>query len=416
MNFPTLVDYSESLVWLYATQLTGIKLGLDTIRRLLDALSVDFGRTHTQVVHVAGTNGKGSVCAMLDAVCRAQGYRTGLFTSPHLVSFRERIRLDGRPIPETAVAERLTHLKQLAASLSPPPTFFELTTALALDWFQSQRAEVVVLETGLGGRLDATNALTPAVSVITGLDFDHTAWLGDTLAAIAGEKAGIIKPRVPVVSAPQAPEAAEVIARTAEAQGSLLRVVAEPIPSGWPLGLAGSHQRLNAALALAALDAAGIEAAEPARRAGLAEVDWPGRFQRLENGQIILDGAHNPAAARRLAHTWHEEYGDHHRAAVVLGILHDKDVGGICRALEPLAARFVAVPTRSPRSTPPEELLATLAHAAPGVPARAANDVPAALADARQGGGPVLVTGSLFLVGEALALLTGQSAPEASWQ
>ena len=274
----------------------------------------------------------------------------------------------------------------------------------------------MVLETGLGGRLDATNALTPAVSVITGLDFDHMAWLGDTLEAIAGEKAGIIKPGVPCVSAPQAPEAAAVLVRTAEQQGSVLQVMAEPIPSDWALGLAGSHQRLNAALALAALDAAGIDATEKARRDGLANVDWPGRFQRLEHGKFILDGAHNPAAARRLAHTWHEEYGDHHKATVVIGVLRDKDVGGVCRALEGLAARFITVPTRSPRTTPPGELVETLAHAAPGVPAHAAADLPTALAEARAGTDPVLVTGSLFLVGEALALLTGQDAPEASWQ
>ncbi len=410
------MDYPDSLAWLYSTQLTGIKLGLETICKLLGVLGVDFTKTHTRIIHVAGTNGKGSVCAMLDAVCRAQGYRTGLFTSPHLVSFRERIRLDGRPIPETAVSERLAQLKQLTTEMSPPPTFFELTTALALEWFQSQQADIVILETGLGGRLDATNALTPAVSVITGLDFDHTAWLGDTLEAIAGEKAGIIKPGVPVVSAPQAPEAAAVLARTAKERGSTLRVVARPIPADWPLGLAGSHQRSNAALALTALDAAGIDASDHARREGLAAVDWPGRFQRLENGRIILDGAHNPAAARRLAHTWHEEYGDHHKATVILGVLRDKDVSGVCRALAPIAARFITVPVRSPRSTPPTELLDALVHAAPGVPAHAAAALADALADARGGHDPALVTGSLFLVGEALALLTGNDTPEASWQ
>jgi dihydrofolate synthase/folylpolyglutamate synthase len=407
------MDYREALDWLYATQLFGVKLGLETSERLLVALDC---QSTARVVHVAGTNGKGSVCAMAAAVCDAQGYRTGLFTSPHLVSFRERIRIDGHPIPEAAVAAGLARLREITLTWETTPTFFEFTTALALDWFRQMHAEVVVLETGMGGRLDATNAITPAVSVLTAIDFDHTAWLGDTLTAIAGEKAGIIKPGVPVVCAPQEPEAAEVIARAAAALGAPLHVVGAPLPDAYAVGLAGSHQRLNAALALAALDAAGIAADEKARHAGLARVDWPGRFQRLENGRIILDGAHNPAAARRLAHTWHEEYGDRHQATIILGIMRDKDVPAICRALEPLAARFLAVPVRSPRSLGADELCETLGRLAPGATAQAFPDLGAALTAARTSPEPILVTGSLFLAGEALALLTGSPAPETSWQ
>jgi dihydrofolate synthase/folylpolyglutamate synthase len=407
------MDYPEALAWLYSTQWFGIKLGLETIERLLAALGC---RPAARIIHVAGTNGKGSVCAMLAAICDAQGYRTGLFTSPHLVTFCERIRIDGHPIPEAAAAAGLSRLRTLTDGWTPSPTFFEYTTALALDWFAQVHAEVVVLETGLGGRLDATNAVTPAVSVLTAIDFDHTAWLGDTLAAIAGEKAGIIKPGVPVVSAPQEPEAAEVIARAAAAAGAPLHVVGAPVPDSYTVGLAGSHQRLNAALALAALDAAGIAADEKACHAGLARVDWPGRFQRVENGRIILDGAHNPAAARRLAHTWHEEYGDRHRATVILGILRDKDAAGICRALEPLAARCVAVPVRNPRTLAAAEVSALLGQAAPAVPCALALDFADALAQARLTSEPILVTGSLFLVGEALAALSGLPAPEASSQ
>ncbi len=408
------MTYPDALSWLYATQLTGIKLGLETVHRLLDALAFD--SRAVKIIHVAGTNGKGSTCAMLDAVCRAQGYRTGLYTSPHLVSFRERVRLDGRPIPESAVADGLTHLRDLTADWMPTPTFFEFTTVLALDWLRRQHTEIIVVETGLGGRLDATNAVWPAVSVLTAIDYDHTAWLGDTLALIAGEKAGIIKAGVPVVSAPQDPEAAEVIARTARERGSALRVVAEALPPDWPLALAGSHQRLNAALALEALHAAGIETNEAARHAGLAQVDWPGRFQRLENGRFVLDGAHNPAAARRLAHTWHEVYGDHHKATVILGILRDKDIPAICRALEPLAARFLTVPTRSPRAASPEELRDALAVVAPGTSVRAMSGLDAALEHAPSFPEPILIAGSFFLVGEALARLTGQPLPEESWQ
>ena len=408
------MNYPDALAWLYATQLTGIKLGLDTVRRLLGATGF---QTNAKIIHVAGTNGKGSVCAMLDAVCRARGLRTGLYTSPHLVSFRERVRLDGRPISESAVAEILTNLKDLTAHWDPSPTFFELTTVLALDWLRRQHVDVIVLETGLGGRLDATNALTPAVSVITAIDFDHTAWLGDTLEAIAGEKAGIIKPRVPVVSAPQDPEAAAVIARTAADRGAPLDVVTDPLPADWTLALPGTHQRANAALALAALDAAGISTTDQARRAGLAQVEWPGRFQRLQNGRVILDGAHNPAAARRLAHTWHEEYGDHHPATLILGMMRDKDIPAVCRALAPLAARVITVPVRNPRAAPPGEIRDAFALVAPEVPADVAASLPDALDHARAFPAEVvLVAGSFFLVGEALALLTGQPAPEESWQ
>lgn len=407
------MDYSDAVAWLYATQLTGIKLGLDTVRRLLDAVQF---QTTAKIIHVAGTNGKGSVCAMLDAVCRAGGLRTGLFTSPHLVSFRERVRLDGREIPEAAVAEGLTRLRDLTAEWNPPPTFFEYTTVLALDWLRRQHVDVIVLETGLGGRLDATNALTPAVSVITPIDYDHMAWLGDTLTAIAVEKAGIIKPGVPVVSAPQDPEAAAVIAQVAEERGNKLHVSHAPLPANWSLALPGSHQRANATVALDALDAAGIGVSERARREGLANVQWPGRFQRLENGRFVLDGAHNPAAARRLARTWHEEYGDHHRATLILGVLRDKDVPAICRAVAPLAARAFAVPVRSQRAATPQEVHGSLALVAPEVDARVMSNLAEALESARQFPEPILIAGSFFLVGEALALLTNHVLPRESAQ
>ena len=410
-------DYPDALRWLYGTQLTGIKLGLDPMRRLLDALGWEPGGT--RFLHVAGTNGKGSVCAMLDAVLRADGRRTGLFTSPHLVSFRERIRLDGAMIPEADVAVGLSRLRTLTAKWEQPPTFFELTTALALDWFRQRDAEVVVLETGLGGRLDATNVLArPAACVLTSIGLDHTGYLGNTLAAIAGEKAGILKPGVPAVSLPQLAEVYEVLVREAARVGAPLRFADRPLAADIRVSLPGSHQRANAALALDALAAGGLGASEEAARRGLTGVAWPGRFQRCgEDGRVILDGAHNPAAAERLAQTWREEFGAAARATVVLGVLRDKDATGVIRALATVAARFVAVPVRtSPRTTPAEELRAALTETAPDVPAETAADLPDALARAREHGERVLVTGSLFLVGEALARLAGAAAPEASWQ
>lgn len=400
------MTYPEALAWLYATQLTGIKLGLDNMRRLIDAQG---GQPPGRFVHVAGTNGKGSVCAMVDAICRAGGWRTGLFTSPHLLTFRERIRVDGEAITEAGVAEGLTRLQALTADWNPAPTFFELTAALALDWFRQCETQVVAWETGLGGRLDATNAICPAVSVITAIDLDHQAYLGETLEEIAGEKAGIIKPGVPAVSAVQAPAAAAVLARAAQERSVSLRLVAGEAA----VNLAGSHQRRNAALALAALEAAGIAVDDEARARGLAGVEWPGRFERVEG--VILDGAHNPAAARRLAQTWGEEFPGGDRPAVILGILGDKDAAGICRALAAIAGSFIVTPVRSPRAGPTEEI-ATLARAT-GAPVTSAADFASALAQARASGRPILVTGSLFLVGEAWGLLRHRAAaPEVSWQ
>ncbi len=412
------MNYADALAWLYGTQLSGIKLGLENMRRLVAALQPDFSTQ--KFLHVAGTNGKGSVCAMLDAVCRAAGHRTALFTSPHLVSFRERMQINGEPIAEAAVADGLTRLRELTADWETAPTFFELTTALALEWFARERAEIVVLETGLGGRLDSTNVLAApalAVCVLTAIDIDHAAWLGDTLAAIAAEKAGILKPGVPAVSTAQAPEVAETLLRVAGERGAPLRFVAEPVPPDFVVNLAGSHQRRNAALALAALADAGIAVPEAAARTGLAQVEWPGRFQRLDGGRVILDGAHNPAAAERLAQTWREEFGPDARATVVFGALGDKDATGIVRALAPIAARWVATGIRhSPRALAAGAVADAVAAGAPGAEILHAADVETALAVARKHPEPTLVAGSLFLVGEALALAQGGPAPEISAQ
>ncbi len=211
-----------------------------------------------KVIHVAGTNGKGSVCAMIDSILRAQGYRTGLFTSPHLVTFRERIRLNGEMVTEEAVASGLTAIRDLVNDWDPHPTFFEVTTALALKCFSEAEIEFVILETGMGGRLDATNAIQSDVSVITPIDFDHEKWLGQSLGEIAAEKAGIIKRKVPVVSAAQRPEAEEAIRTRAAECEAPLEFVTAPYDKT-PIALAGSHQKQNAALAIAALRAAKID-------------------------------------------------------------------------------------------------------------------------------------------------------------
>ncbi len=401
------MNYTQAIAWLYETQYRGIKLGLEQIHRLLDELGFDGARL--RFIHVAGTNGKGSVCAMLDAVCRAQGIRTGLYTSPHLVSFCERIKLDGAMISEQEVADGLARIREIIASWETHPTFFEITTALALDWFQRMNADVVVLETGLGGRLDSTNIVSPRVSVLTPIDLDHQEWLGSSLTEIATEKAGIIKPGVPVVSAPQHEEVEEVLVKFAAQKNASIQFITEP-EENFPVNLAGSHQKLNAALALAALRAAGIEVSSEAIRSGLGNVVWPGRFQMLGEN-CVLDGAHNEAAAKRLVATWCEVFGNE-RPAIILGVLKDKDMTAICRALLPIAAGFIIVPVRSHRSSTPEELVQILRVLDPTVHCKtAAGSAARARNCEKTGTKSVLITGSLFLAGEALALFDSNGRP-----
>jgi dihydrofolate synthase/folylpolyglutamate synthase len=336
---------------------------------------------------------------MLESICRAAGLRTGLFTSPHLVTFRERIRVDGEMAGEEEIAEQLTRIRETCERLQIEPTFFELTTGLAFEIFRRARLDVIVLETGLGGRLDSTNVIQPRVAVITSVGLDHTQMLGETIPEIAREKAGIIKPGAPVVCGPLPAEAAVIIAETATERGARLITLSEPGLEK-PVGLKGAHQRVNAAVATRVIEAAGLEIAPEQVAEGLRTVSWPGRFQDTGRG-FILDGAHNPDAARRLAETWREVYGGR-QAQIILGVLQDKDAAGICAALAPIAEEFIMVPVESPRSRPVEEMLKI---ATASRPSRACNSLHEAISTARRGEPPVLIAGSLFLVGEALVLL-----------
>jgi dihydrofolate synthase / folylpolyglutamate synthase len=427
----TRLNYKQALAWLYGLQRFGIKLGLENIQRLLDeccsgvcvkrqALGTASAST-PKVIHVAGTNGKGSVCAMIDSICRAQGYRTGLFISPHLVTFRERICVNGEMISENAVADGLTIIRDLVADWDPHPTFFEVTTALALKHFGDAKIDIAILETGLGGRLDATNAVQSDVSVITPIGLDHEEWLGNTLAQIAGEKAGIIKPGVPVVSAPQRPEAEQVIRARAAECGSPLQFANE-IYHRSPVGLRGEYQKQNAAVAIAAVQAANIQLDDKAIVRGLAAIEWPARFQKWEE-RTIIDGAHNPGAARILAQTWREVFGDQ-KATLVLAVLLDKDLGGICEALAPIADSVFLPRIRSERAAAPDELARIItsisgfcrAGASPagnrsGCPTISITSTVAdALMLARAKPNPILLTGSLHFAGEVLAHLRGEPA------
>jgi dihydrofolate synthase/folylpolyglutamate synthase len=411
------VSYKEALAWLYGLQRFGIKLGLENIRRLIAALARngDFqiaaggleAAAPWKIIHVAGTNGKGSVCAMIDSILRAGDYRTGLFTSPHLVTFRERIRVGGEMISEEAVAAGLSRIRELVADWDPHPTFFEIATALALRHFYEAKLDIAVLETGLGGRLDATNAVQANVSVITPIDLDHQKWLGDSLEKIASEKAGIIKAKGPVVSAVQRPEAEKVIRKRAAECEAPLQFVNESYDKS-AVGLPGAHQKQNAAVAISAIRAAGIGVADSAIARALAQVEWPARFQRWDK-RTILDGAHNPAAARVLAETWREIFGDQ-RATLILAVLADKDLQGICEAVAPIADYGFLPTIRSERASDPEELARILSSIAPKLPYSVTPSIAQAIEHAHGRAAPILITGSLHFAGEALAYLRGEPA------
>jgi dihydrofolate synthase/folylpolyglutamate synthase len=386
------VTPDESLTWLDSTQLFGVKLGLENTRLLLEGL----GNPHVGrcFIHVAGSNGKGSVCAMLDAILRADGRRCGLYTSPHLINFRERIRVDGRMISPDALAASLTRIRNVSRGWAHCPTFFEIATVAALDHFHREGCDIVILETGMGGRLDATNVVTPRVSVITPIARDHTEWLGASLADIAAEKAGIIKPGVPVVSAMQHPEAADVIASRAKECGSPLIIANIPYPGR--IALSGAHQNENAAVAIASLRAAALTISESTITQGMENVSWPARFQRIGE-RFLIDGAHNPHAARALVATWQEVFGKR-KTTIIFGAMRDKDFAEMLSLLAPIAREFFFVPVSNPRSAAPGDL-----HTI--TPSQAFPSLQEAMQSIRRSDAPCLVTGSLFLAGEALALL-----------
>lgn len=401
------MTYPEALDWLYSTQMFGIKLGLDGPRQLLKKY-LAYPSAGVKVIHVAGTNGKGSTCAMIDSLARAAGYRTGLFTSPHLIDFRERVRVSGAEIGEEETAEKLTELRVLCESLETHPTFFEITLALAMKHFRERECELIVLETGMGGRLDATTAVPADVAVITPIGLDHVQYLGDTLAAIAAEKAGILVEGKPAVISPQDPEAHRVLIEEANEHRCLLTEVTEPL-TGYALALAGPHQAWNAAVALAAVHAAGITLKYDTVQYGLSTVRWPGRFERFDvSGKppIILDGAHNPHASKMLAATWREQFGER-KCTLVFSAVAAKDVAGILIDVAPLAAEIHICPVDTPRALSAEELSAELPAGAP--PHHLHASFEEAYAAATQGTLPVLIAGSLFLVGEARAALLGKT-------
>jgi len=394
------MNYREAIDWLFATQMFGIKLGLDGPRQLLKEF-LAYPAHGVKVIHVAGTNGKGSTCAMIDSIARACGQRCGLFTSPHLIDFRERIKVSGEEIPEEPCAAMLTELRTLCERMETHPTFFEITLVLAMRWFRLRECEMIVLETGMGGRLDATTAVPADVCVITPIGLDHMQWLGETLEEIAAEKAGILVSGKPVICAPQQPAAHMVLEREANERRSPVEFIEEPL-LGYPMALAGEHQRWNAALAVAALHRLGIPLNSESVGYGLSHVSWPGRFETIRPS-IILDGAHNPQSAEVLAATWRQSFGEK-KPSLIFSAVGGKDIRGILEILAPLVARILLCPVDSPRAVSPEELATQLPADAP--PHATFASFQAAFAAAEGTDNPILIAGSLFLVGEARAFLT----------
>lgn len=362
--------FLEAVNFLYGLRLTGMKLGLDNTRRLAGLF--DLPDQRTPVIHVAGTNGKGSVCAFIESVLRHNGFRTGLFTSPHLVHFNERIRINGQPVGREEIIRWTTEIAECMfknwpdmSAESGRPTFFEAVTVMALLIFRDHSCQATILETGLGGRLDATNIITPTVSVITSIGLDHQKWLGDTLESIASEKAGIIKPGCPVVIGPAQPEVRRVLTdRAATVNAPLVEVTAdeiEKLSSQFPAPLMpGLHQKTNLALALRAIEV--IQSRLPTipekTGNGVRATRWPARLQMiaLENGgRLLLDGAHNPEGILSLATYLRGAFPDR-KFAMVLGFLSDRPLESMIRPLLPLAERIVFAPVHTERGADPVQL------------------------------------------------------------
>ncbi len=413
-------SYQESLDCLFSLQFFGIKLGLDNIRSLLDR--VGNPQQQLRIIHVAGTNGKGSTCAALTSILHAAGYTTGLYTSPHLHSFTERIRVNTVQVTEAEVVELIDIFRPHAEDLKA--TFFEVTTAMALLCFARHQVDWVVLETGMGGRLDATNAVLPEVSILTPIAFDHAGYLGDSLAAIAGEKAGIIKPGVPVVCAAQEVAAGDVIQLVCREQGSPLMVEGshfeiriDAAGKGFDLAwsdqvlgpflgpLQGLHQLQNLGLAVAAITLLrdrGLEIADEAVACGLRQLRWPGRLEWLPEG-ILIDGAHNCAGVAVLA-----DYLERNQLSgihLIFGCKADKQAGPMLDTLLPFVARLYLTSPPGVDAVAPQSLLESAQKA--GVAAEVFAQPKAALAAAQQARQQdiLLIAGSLFLIAELRALI-----------
>lgn len=412
---------AETLRWLTGLRNLGSRLGVDRMR----ALTARLGQPEFAVpcIHIAGTNGKGSTAAMIEAIQRAHGRRTGLYTSPHLVAIGERIQIDRVPLTDAAVVSLAEGLRPdyeaiRSAEADLAPTFFELITAAAFLEFAARRVDIAVLETGLGGRLDATNVCAPEVCVITSIGLDHQEYLGPTHAAIAGEKAGIIKPGVPVVVGELPPEAEAVVVARARAVGAPLYFVRDRFPQGLPAtSLPGEHQRRNAGAALLACELATRLPVDEARaRAALLAVEWDGRWQshRLVDGRrLIVDGSHNEEGARVVAPL----LASLEAPTLIIGALGVERARPLVEVAAAYAGRLILVRPDNERACPVEELAALIPATFGGkVQGATVAELFPAPGTCVAEGGTIVVLGSLYLVGEVLARLRGQARPDDALQ
>ena len=411
------MNYNESLEYIHSINWTFCKPGLERISALCEALG--HPERELRFVHVAGTNGKGSFCCMLESVLRSAGYKTGLYTSPYIKEFGERMRVGGENIPKDTLAEITSYVRPIADAMEDKPTEFELITAIAFEFFKREGCEVVVLEAGMGGRLDSTNVIrNPLLSVITGIALDHTAFLGDTVEQIAAEKAGIIKDGAPVLLGGEDTRVKSVIEAVARERGSefntvdylkLKNLTSDIYGSKFDFGdhtdikisLAGLYQPKNAAAVLSAIDILrqdGLEISKEAVRTGLAAAKWPARFEVLSKEPLIIfDGAHNPegitAAVESIKHYFGRE-----RVYLLSGVLRDKDYEYIAAKVAEVASRAFTMTPDNPRALSAAEYAEVLGEngvrAIPYPDIRAAFS--AAKAAARADGVPLVCLGSLY--------------------
>ena len=416
------MNYQEALAYIDGVRWYGSKPGLERIGALLEKL--DNPQKHLKFIHIAGTNGKGSCAAMTASVLKAAGYRTGLFTSPYLFRFNERMQLNGRPIEDDVLAALVTEIKPLADAMEDHPTEFELMTAAALLWYRREKCDIVVLEVGLGGHFDATNIIdAPEAAVIMNIGLDHTAVLGDTVEQIAAEKAGIIKPGCAVVLYPQQESVMEVIRARSASLGAALHTadfsqIAPEFDSlegqvftyrGDPVAipLLGAHQRRNAAVVLelvAVLRAQGWTLEPDAVEHGLYAVSWPARFERVhEEPDFIVDGGHNPQCAETVAENL-LHYFPAQKRVLLIGVMADKDYETLCEILNPAASAWVCVTPDSERALPAAELGRFLESF--GKPVTVCDTIPDGVTAAlREAGtdGMVCSVGSLYMAGAVRA-------------
>lgn len=418
-------DYQQSLDYLYSLEKFGMIFGLEKVKAILEAI----GNPHheIQTIHIGGTNGKGSTAAMMASVLQQEGYHVGLYTSPHLIRFTERIKVDGKEIDQEEVAELTEWMRQRieASGVTPPFTFFDFTTAMAILYFKQKRVDLAILEVGLGGRLDSTNVVDPLLSIITNVSKDHEEVLGRTLQKIAYEKAGIIKQGRPLITATSQPSILRIFSRICKEKGSpFYRMGKEfsyiPCEGGhfhyqglhrkfWDLtvNLHGSHQILNAVTALGALevlDELGYLVSNESMITGLTKVEWPGRLEMVcSSPRVFLDGAHNPAGAHVLKESLQKEF-EYKRLILIIGIMRDKNYKSILQTLAPIADHLILTQPNIPRAASPALLQKALerngekAEIVEGV--QRAIDRGLSMASSED---LLCITGSLYTVGEARA-------------